>query len=56
MVYVNEIKTGYAARLLRESKMDIKEIAFESGFENYSNFFRQFKKIQGYTPEKYRNM
>jgi AraC-like DNA-binding protein len=52
--FVNEVRVGYAGRLLIESKMTVSQICYESGFENFSNFIRQFKKIKGITPKNYR--
>jgi AraC-like DNA-binding protein len=52
--FVNEVRVGYACKLLIESKMNITQICYESGFENFSNFIRQFKKIKGITPKTYR--
>ncbi|TAG31764.1 MAG: AraC family transcriptional regulator [Sphingobacteriia bacterium] len=38
-----------------EDNKSIAEIAFKSGFENLSNFNRQFKKIKKLTPKEYAN-
>ena len=51
--YVNEIRIGYACRLLTEEKFNITRICYESGFQNVSNFNRQFKKIIGKSPTQY---
>ena len=51
--YLMNIRIGYACRLLIDSTQDISEIAYESGFENLSNFNRQFKKIKGVTPSRF---
>ncbi|WP_372647965.1 AraC family transcriptional regulator [Draconibacterium sp.] len=51
--FVNEIRIGYACRLLLEGKMTVSQICFESGFNNLSNFNRAFKKNTGYTPTSY---
>jgi YesN/AraC family two-component response regulator len=48
--YLNEIRIGYACKLLLENKESISEICFESGFSNISNFNRQFRKIKGLAP------
>jgi YesN/AraC family two-component response regulator len=44
----------YASGLLISSDLSISEICFESGFGNISWFNRQFKKIRGISPKKYR--
>ena len=51
--YVNDMRIGYACRLIIEGKMSISQIGFESGFNNISNFNRTFKKNTGFTPSDY---
>jgi AraC-like DNA-binding protein len=51
--YLVNVRVGYACKWLSEGSMDISEIAYESGFENMSNFNRQFKKIKGVTPSQF---
>ncbi|MDO5977480.1 AraC family transcriptional regulator [Flavivirga spongiicola] len=51
--YLNEIRIGYACKLLIENKYSITVICYESGFNNVSNFNRQFKTITGFSPTEY---
>lgn len=51
--YVNEIRIGYACKLLTENQHNITHICYDSGFNNISNFNRQFKKITGKSPSEY---
>jgi AraC-like DNA-binding protein len=51
--YVNDIRIGYACKLLLQEDFNISQIAYESGFENLSNFNKQFKKIKNLTPRQY---
>lgn len=52
--YLNEIRVGYACKmLLIENNMKITHICYESGFNNLSNFNRQFKLIKGMTPSEF---
>ena len=51
--YLNEIRIGYACKLLMEGKFTIAQIAYESGFRNLSNFNKHFKEIIGKTPTYY---
>ena len=51
--YVNEIRIGYACKLLYENKSNITMTAYESGFENLAHFNKQFKKVKGITPSQY---
>ena len=51
--YLNEIRKGYSCKLLMERKNTIASICYESGFNNISNFNRQFKTIVGMSPTEY---
>jgi len=47
-------RLDYSAALLRSSKMNVTEIAFESGFEDVSHFSRVFKERFDVSPVAYR--
>ncbi|MFC4873208.1 AraC family transcriptional regulator [Negadavirga shengliensis] len=51
---INELRVGHACRLLMESELTVTQICYESGFNNFSYFQRQFKKITKVTPLKYK--
>ncbi|MEJ0055678.1 MAG: AraC family transcriptional regulator [Bacteroidota bacterium] len=51
--YLNEVRVGYACRLLMEHKYNISETCYECGFNNISNFNRQFKNIVKMPPSEY---
>jgi AraC-like DNA-binding protein len=53
--YLSELRIGYACKLLLEGKNNIAAICYESGFQNISNFNRQFKIIKNCTPSDYVN-
>lgn len=53
--YLLKIRVGYACRLLTDGFMTISEIAYDCGFENISNFNRQFKKIKRITPTEFQD-
>lgn len=52
--FLNEIRLGFATRLMIDSDMNISEICYQCGFNNISNFNRIFKKMQGFTPTEFR--
>ena len=52
--FLIEIRISNACRHLLEDDLDIMSVAFQSGFNNLSNFYRQFKKIKGCTPLQYK--
>ncbi|MCG8384803.1 MAG: AraC family transcriptional regulator [Cytophagales bacterium] len=52
--FLNEVRIGFACKLILEQrKMNIAEIGFESGYNNLSNFNKQFKNVTGMTPTEY---
>ncbi|MCK0144385.1 AraC family transcriptional regulator [Arenibacter sp. F26102] len=51
--YLNEIRIGYACKLLIENRNNITPVCYESGFNNISNFNRHFKSITGMSPSDY---
>ncbi len=53
--FLTEIRVSYACKLLIENKsLTVESVGNETGFNNASNFFRQFKKMVGITPKAYR--
>ena len=52
--YLLKLRIGYACRLLANPNRNVSQIAYESGFENLSNFNRHFKAIKHCTPTSYR--
>lgn len=52
--YINDIRLGYATKMLFETTHSINEIAFLCGFNNISNFNRIFRKSKGQTPTEFR--
>jgi len=53
--YLNEVRIANACRiLLEEPSRDIEEVCFACGFNNPSNFYKQFKKIVRLTPKAYK--
>lgn len=51
--YLLNIRIGYACKLLMDDAHTIAQIAEDCGFENLSNFNRQFKRIKKMTPSNY---
>lgn len=52
--YLTETRIDYACQLLMEGNLDVTHVCFASGFNNLSNFHRQFKKVMKVTPTVYR--
>ncbi len=53
--FVNEYRLAHAAKLLHEKQISITDVCFESGFNNFSHFNKQFKNYTGKSPSTYRN-
>jgi AraC-like DNA-binding protein len=51
--YLNEVRIGYACKQLIENKNTITDICYESGYNNVSNFNRQFRNIVKMSPSAY---
>ncbi len=51
--FLNEIRISTACKQLIETEYSVSEICYQVGFNNISNFNRQFKIITGYTPTQY---
>ena len=53
--FINELRIGYAKKMLVESNDNISTICFDSGFNNISNFYDHFHKISGKVPSQFRD-
>lgn len=52
--YITGVRVGKALEQLEKSDGKILEIAYTSGFNSLSYFYKCFKQQTGYTPEEYR--
>ena len=52
--YVNRMRVNRACTLLAQTATPITDICFDIGFNNLSNFNRQFLSFCGVTPSEYR--
>lgn len=48
--FLIEIKVGNACKLLIENNLSIKQLCYESGFNNFASFHKYFKIITGKSP------
>lgn len=51
---LREIRIGHACKLIIEDKWSITQVAYESGFNNISNFNRHFKSVMNMQPLEYK--
>lgn len=55
--FLNEVRIGYACKLLTdEANITVEAASYESGFNTIANFNKQFLKVKGMTPSKYRKI
>lgn len=54
--FLNEVRVGYACKLLIDTDLSIVNICYESGYNTLANFNKQFLKIKRETPSKYRRL
>ena len=51
--FIRNIRLKQAARLIRENKVNISQVAYAVGFNNQTHFSTVFKKHYGMTPTEY---
>ena len=51
--FLKEIRIGHASKLLIEKRFNVSEACFNSGYNNISNFNKQFKEIKGISPREF---
>lgn len=54
--YVNGLRIEEAKRLLRQTNMNLRDIAANIGYNNDQSFMRFFKKYEGITPGEFRSL
>ena len=52
--YINEVKLRRAMYLLETTSKPIREIAIESGYADYTYFYKRFVQKTGISPQKWR--
>ncbi len=52
--YVRDLRLQHAKTLLRKTDRTVLLVAFESGFDDLSSFYRAFKEAEGITPLQWR--
>jgi len=52
--YLHEVRIQNAVSMMRDTNMEIKEIAEACGYVNINNFYKYFKQATGMTPASFR--
>ena len=53
--YIIQTRINQAAKLLRDTSMEVKAVTYACGFSTQTNFNRHFKRLMGCTPTEYRS-
>lgn len=53
--YITKVRINKAKDLLKNSDFPVKQISYETGFNDPNYFFKVFKSVVGVTPGEYRN-
>lgn len=51
--FLIELRVGHACKLLIENNLSIKQLCYESGFNNFTSFHKYFKQLTGKSPLTY---
>ncbi len=51
--FLTEIRIGHACKLLLDNRISIKQLCYESGFNNFTCFHKNFRSITGKSPLLY---
>ncbi|MEH6305672.1 AraC family transcriptional regulator [Olivibacter sp. CPCC 100613] len=51
--FLQDVRIGYACRLMLDNKLSVKQICYSCGFKNYTSFHEAFKANTGKTPKAY---
>jgi AraC-like DNA-binding protein len=52
--FLKELRIGHACKLLRETNDSIIDICYDSGYNSWAHFSKQFKNVKKMTPNQYR--
>lgn len=51
--FIKELRIGHASKLLLEYNHNVSEACYNSGYNNISNFNKQFKEVHGVSPKEF---
>ena len=55
--FLNEVRVGYSCKLITDNtQITVEAACYDSGFNTLANFNKQFLKVKGMTPSKYRKV
>ena len=52
--FLKELRIGHACKLLRETSEPILDICYESGYNSWAHFSKQFRQVKQIAPGTYR--
>lgn len=51
--FLQDVRIGYACRLMLDNQLSVKQVCYSCGFKNYTSFHGAFKANTGKTPKAY---
>lgn len=54
--FLTQIRISHACSLLKETELSVAEICYQSGFNSWANFSKQFRSLAGMPPRDYRRL
>ena len=54
--FIQDLRISHACKLLTNSDKPVMEICYESGYNSWAHFSKQFKRVKDMTPSQYRKL
>lgn len=51
--YIHQVRIDNAKRLMATGQYSLKQICYETGYQSYNDFYRNFRKVAGQSPKDY---
>lgn len=51
--YIHQVRIEHARRLMAAGEHSLKQVCYESGYQSYNDFYRNFRKITGTSPKDF---
>ena len=51
--YIHEVRIAAARRLMMTGDYSLKQVCYETGYQSYNDFYRNFRKVTGVSPKDF---
>ena len=51
--HIHEVRIDRARRLMATGEFSLKQICYETGYQSYNDFYRNFRKVTGVSPKEF---